>query len=112
MVTTVAQKEANRRWREKHPEYQREYRKQNPDKFQRYREKARREHPYCEVCGTSLDLRVHHRTPVSQGGTHKKENLMILCEKHHWAKGTGIHWHGEEVSSATKQLTLVDSTKA
>lgn len=71
-----------------------------------------REHPFCDVCGTSLDLRIHHRVPISQGGTHNKENLMVLCEKHHWAKGSGIHWRGEEVNSASKQLILIDSRQA
>lgn len=167
MVTSVAQKEANRRWRERNPEYQREYRRRHPDKFRGYREKARvvssakakdrrrryaklhleqnklrqkkyrrtlkykikelqrklvkldgmrellenslallREHPFCDVCGTSLDLRIHHRVPLSEGGNHKKENLGVLCEKHHWSRGTGIHWE-EKPEDTDKQLHFI-----
>lgn len=46
-----------------------------------------REHPYCELClkGKRMVLveEVHHKCPLSQGGTHDKANLMSLCQSCH-----------------------------
>lgn len=38
------------------------------------------EHPYCELCGTTLDLQIHHKIPLAKVGNGKKENLMVLCK--------------------------------
>jgi len=40
----------------------------------------------CEQCGLNLTwnvARVHHIVPVSQGGTDKPENLLLLCANCH-----------------------------
>ncbi|MGB4153380.1 MAG: HNH endonuclease signature motif containing protein, partial [Bacillota bacterium] len=44
-------------------------------------------HPLCEQC-EKLDRitpaqEVHHIKPLSQGGTHAKDNLMALCKPCH-----------------------------
>ncbi len=59
----------------------------------------------CKVpgCCNWLYLEVHHVTPFSEGGTHHKNNLALLCSRHHdmWHDGllsatgtpeTGMHW--------------------
>ncbi len=34
-------------------------------------------------CGSDRFIQIHHRKPVSQGGTHELTNLMTLCHAHH-----------------------------
>ena len=44
-------------------------------------------HPLCEACLKNGRLvateEVHHKTPLSEGGTHAKENLVALCKSCH-----------------------------
>ena len=44
-------------------------------------------HPYCEICyqnGLMKEVEeVHHKIPLSQGGTHDFENLISLCKSCH-----------------------------
>lgn len=46
-----------------------------------------REHPYCELCFSDGLMRevqeVHHKIPLSKGGTHSKSNLISLCKSCH-----------------------------
>ena len=48
-------------------------------------------HPLCEECEKQGRLvpaeEVHHKKPISQGGTHARDNLMSLCRSCH----TKIH---------------------
>lgn len=39
----------------------------------------------CELCGNPVEesLEVHHIFPVSQGGTHVEDNLVVLCASCH-----------------------------
>lgn len=39
----------------------------------------------CQVtgCPSRTELHVHHKTPISQGGSHRIENLVTLCIFHH-----------------------------
>lgn len=37
----------------------------------------------CEACGSSFSLEVHHKVPVSEGGTDDLDNLQVLCRKCH-----------------------------
>ncbi len=39
----------------------------------------------CEQCGIDECLQVHHRQRIANGGTHRPENLMVLC----------VYCHGE-----------------
>lgn len=55
--------------------------------WKRIRDRHVRAHPYCELCLkegriTSVE-EVHHIKPVSQGGTHDRNNLMSLCKSCH-----------------------------
>ncbi|MCL2532510.1 MAG: HNH endonuclease [Oscillospiraceae bacterium] len=46
-------------------------------------------HPLCEVCLQSgkhaLATLVHHRVPISEGGTHDWRNLQAMCNPCHSA---------------------------
>lgn len=46
-----------------------------------------RDHPYCELCfkdGRMVAVEeVHHKTPLSKGGSHDVENLISLCKSCH-----------------------------
>lgn len=39
----------------------------------------------CQVtgCPSRLELHVHHKRPVSEGGAHSPDNLVSLCDFHH-----------------------------
>lgn len=46
----------------------------------------------CRTCGTSEDLTLDHRIPVSQGGKATMKNLWVLCRTcHNEKEGMGTH---------------------
>lgn len=55
--------------------------------WQRIRSRYIAEHPLCEECEKTGKLmpvqEVHHRLPLSKGGTHDASNLMSLCTECH-----------------------------
>ena len=70
----------------------------NPDTRRRYsrawkriRDRYISQYPLCEQCEKDGKIvpaaEVHHKIPISQGGTHARENLMSLCRSCH----TKIH---------------------
>lgn len=42
-----------------------------------------RDNNKCMVCGYDKHFTVHHIHPVSEGGSHKYDNLITLCPNHH-----------------------------
>lgn len=46
-----------------------------------------KEHPFCELCfekGILVPVdEVHHKLPLSEGGTHERSNLVALCKSCH-----------------------------
>ncbi len=44
-----------------------------------------RDGAHCQIsgCPSRTELHVHHKIPISSGGSHKPENLVPLCEFHH-----------------------------
>ena len=93
--------EARRRWREKYPEKVKQHRityldkkiKANPEGIKKVGEKLRLQFNYltrllfadvlpkeCAVCGTNEYLHIHHIRYIYP---IKKEDLMVLCPKHH-----------------------------
>ncbi|MCA9607262.1 MAG: HNH endonuclease [Myxococcales bacterium] len=40
-------------------------------------------------CSSSAFTHVHHVTPRADGGTHDPEELVLLCDAHHWAVHDG-----------------------
>lgn len=68
--------------------------KRNPNVRKRYgsvwrkiRESYVKSHPFCEVCfkeGLMKQVEeIHHLKPLSEGGTHDRENLISLCQSCH-----------------------------
>ena len=59
--------------------------------WKRIRDRYAEAHPLCERCLKEGRLtpveEVHHIVPLSQGGTHSRDNLMSLCQSCH----TKIH---------------------
>lgn len=55
--------------------------------WKRIRDKYVSQHPFCEKCfekGIVVTAQeVHHIKPLSEGGTHDKENLISLCKSCH-----------------------------
>lgn len=55
--------------------------------WKRIRDSYVKMHPFCEKCyerGVLVPVdEVHHKIPISQGGTHDKNNLMSLCRSCH-----------------------------
>ena len=58
-------------------------------------------HPVCERCQADGRLtptqEVHHKKPLSEGGTHSRDNLIALCKSCH-AKlhaERGDRWHNQ-----------------
>lgn len=55
--------------------------------WKRIRDSYVKTHPFCEKCyerGVLVPVdEVHHKIPISQGGTHDKNNLMSLCRSCH-----------------------------
>lgn len=67
--------------------------------WKRIRDKYASEHPLCEQClkeGQYVKTEeIHHKLPLSQGGTHERGNLIALCRSCH-AKihaENGDRWH-------------------
>ena len=67
--------------------------------WKRIRDSYAAAHPLCERCKAEGKLtpteEIHHKLPLSQGGTHARENLIALCKSCH-AKihaESGDRWH-------------------
>jgi len=61
--------------------------------WKRIRNKYAAEHPFCELCferGIIVETQeIHHKKPLSEGGTHDRGNLIALCKSCH----SRIHAH-------------------
>lgn len=55
--------------------------------WHRIRTSYAKEHPFCEICYQKGRLReveeVHHKVPLSEGGSHDRSNLISLCKSCH-----------------------------
>lgn len=49
--------------------------------------RVREERPYCRICGTVVNLHVHHICPRSRVQNDEPDNLVVLCAEHH----SGVH---------------------
>lgn len=60
-----------------------------------------KEHPFCEKCferGIIVPVEeVHHIVPLSEGGTHARDNLISLCKSCHSRihAERGDRWHNK-----------------
>ena len=48
----------------------------------------------CQRCFSTKELNVHHIIPLRRGGTHKKNNLLVLCFQCHmdWEQRMKGYW--------------------
>ncbi len=52
----------------------------DPELYERLRAQVlRRDGWRCQICGSKLNLEVHHQEFRSQGGDDSEENLITLC---------------------------------
>ena len=55
--------------------------------WKRIRDSYVQQHPVCELCQQDGRLtpteEVHHKVPLSEGGTHARTNLIALCKSCH-----------------------------
>jgi len=51
-----------------------------------YKQKLIKEVGKCEQCGLNVNLTVHHKKQLSQGGTNERNNLEVLCLRCHKQK--------------------------
>lgn len=54
-----------------------------PDWAERRKQIWRRDGPGCSRCGEITLLHLHHKRAIHEGGTHRLENLILLCESCH-----------------------------
>lgn len=90
---------------------------QYPDDWDQRRRKVYKRDGYrCQECGAGggphgdAVLHCHHKTPISQGGSHEYENLVTVCEFCH----EEIHGHeiGERQSVFEGCITVSDYVDA
>lgn len=70
----------------------------------------------CAECGVGNKLHLHHRRPIRQGGTHRLDNLVLLCASCHSEAHGGKEFkyrgpqHVDDNSSNTfeKKLALIN----
>ena len=73
--------------------------------WKRIRDSYVKQHPFCELCyekGVLVEVEeVHHKIPLSEGGTHDRENLISLCKSCHARihAERGDRWHGRKSDS-------------
>lgn len=67
--------------------------------WKRIRDSYVKQNPFCEICyrkGVLVETEeVHHKKPLSEGGTHDRENLIALCKSCHSKTHAkrGDYWH-------------------
>lgn len=70
--------------------------------WKRIRDSYAAAHPLCEEClkrGIYTPTEeIHHKLPLSKGGTHDRNNLMALCKSCHARihAESGDRWHGHK----------------
>ena len=50
--------------------------------WQKASEKARKDHPYCAICGSTEDLTTHHGVLAREGGT-AEDGTAVICRACH-----------------------------
>lgn len=90
-------KQENRRYEkyDRSPEVKKRYGRV----WKRIRDRYVSRHPLCELCQSKGILvpaeEVHHKVPLSEGGTHDEDNLISLCKSCHARihAERGDRWH-------------------
>lgn len=61
----------------------------------------RRDGDSCYVCRKTRNLHLHHKIPLSRGGSNKTSNLQLLCERCHSKQHGGRDFSGDFTNSET-----------
>lgn len=79
-----------------------------PDWSERREQVQLRDGYACNECGVGNRLHLHHKRAIRAGGTHKIENLALLCEWCHSAEhgGQKFRYRTDEGESAVKLRIL------
>ena len=91
------QKEENKQYEKYHRDPA--TRKRYGRAWKRIRDSFVQQHPLCELCKAEGKLtptqEVHHKVPLSQDGTHDRNNLIALCKSCHSKIHAqhGDRWH-------------------
>lgn len=56
----------------------------------------------CALCGSEVDVQVHHIVPSSEGGTDSFENLICLCDKDHTKVHLNLSKYTDRLSKIAK----------
>ena len=101
------QKEENKRYEkyDRNPAVHRRYGRAG----KRIRDSYAAGHPLCEQCikegRITVATEVHHKLPLSRGGTHDIKNLMALCTPCHSriTAESGDRWHNRKKKSHSRE---------
>lgn len=67
-----------------------DYWSERPPDWEERRKNFIEQKPFCEECFSDYSdkviLQVHHIIPISKGGSHKQDNLKVLCKSCHQSK--------------------------
>ncbi len=91
------EKQRNREYEKYGRKY--EAKKRYNNSWSKISDRYRKEHPLCEICyaeGKAVPaVLVHHKIPISVGGTNRMENLQALCSSCHGKihASRGDRWH-------------------
>lgn len=63
---------------------------ERPPDWEERRQQFLEHKPFCEKCFSdyydNIILQIHHKLPISKGGSHKVDNLIVLCKNCHQSK--------------------------
>jgi len=85
-----------------------------PPDWEDRRKRLFREQPYCEDCCSTEQLQVHHRTPLSRGGSNILSNLAVLCQRCHSSEhgGRTLGLHPGRTNHIQRNLQLIQNAIA
>lgn len=63
--------------------------------------------PVCQACGGRPTAEVHHRIPLSRGGSHDFANLIALCAPCHHAAHAASRWGARPAAQTGLEVTVV-----
>lgn len=61
----------------------RKFRRRFPSPDKLWKDRLIAEVGKCEECGSTEDLTVHHKVPLGEGGSNKRDNVEVLCRNCH-----------------------------